>query len=261
VTRGLRYDLDWQEAITLTDGTRVRLRLLRPSDKDELARGLARLSPQSQYLRFFTTKARFTDAELRYLTELDGWSHLAIGAIEVDDEGVEGDGVGVARFVRLPEDPTVAEPAVAVVDARQGQGLGTILVRRLMDAAVERGIERFRSEFLAMNAPMREVFESISSQTTFRSEGPIVRAEFPLVPKTQREQPPRVLETTSPGTGSSIFDWLRFVAERTVALRQRWLNPETLRETLGQLRNGGGSSASTKRDTNGDEEEAPEGDD
>lgn len=235
VTDGLRYDADYEELVTLDDGTRVRLRLLRPSDKDKLTRGLARLSPESQYLRFFTTKVRFTDAELRYLTELDGYDHLAIGAAEIRPDGSEGDGIGVGRFVRLPDEPTVAEPAVAVVDAKQGHGLGSMLVRRLMEAAQERGIQRFRSEFLAINTPMRELLEHVSAQATFRGDGSVVVAEFPLVPEpvTVHGEAP---EGLSSAESNPIFEWLRLVADKTVGLRQRWLRPDAIREAVQRLR-------------------------
>ena len=64
----------------LKDGTAVRLRLIRPDDKDRLRAGFARLSPESRYLRFFVPKSTLTDAELVYLTETDGVDHVAIGA-------------------------------------------------------------------------------------------------------------------------------------------------------------------------------------
>jgi GNAT superfamily N-acetyltransferase len=256
VTQGLRYDAAYEEQVTLDDGTPVRLRLLRPTDKDELARGLARLSPESQYLRFFTSKVRFTPAELRYLTELDGWNHLAIAAGEIDCNGVEQDGIGVARFVRLPEEPTVAEPAVTVVDSRQGQGLGRMLVERLMQAALERGIERFRSEFLAANTPMRELFERVSHQATFRREGSVVIAEFPLAPETMHE-PAREASATAAVESHAIFDWLRLVADKTVALQHRWLVPGVIREALLRL---SGTTRDASRDERPDtpNDEAPE---
>jgi GNAT superfamily N-acetyltransferase len=253
VTQGLRYDAAYEEQVTLDDGTPVRLRLLRPTDKDELVRGLARLSPESQYLRFFTSKVRFTSAELRYLTELDGWNHLAIAAGEIDCNGVERDGIGVARFVRLPEEPTVAEPAVTVVDSRQGQGLGRMLVERLMQAALERGIERFRSEFLAVNTPMRELFERVSHQATFRRDGSVVIAEFPLAPETIYEPVQEAPTTAAVEESHAIFDWLRLVADKTVALQHRWLAPGVIREALQRL------SGST-RDASPDERPDPPND-
>ncbi|HWB74947.1 MAG TPA: hypothetical protein VG755_08320, partial [Nannocystaceae bacterium] len=100
----MRFDAEWSEDIELGDGTRVRLRPLRPDDKSKIVEGFTRLSPESQYLRFFTSKPRLTDSELRYLTEIDGIDHFAIGCGLIAADGSEGDGVAVARFVRLPDE-------------------------------------------------------------------------------------------------------------------------------------------------------------
>lgn len=234
VTRPLAYGEDYQEDVTLSGGTRVRLRLLRPSDKAELSRGLSRLSRESQYRRFLAPKERLTDEELAYLTEVDGYDHVALAAGLVDARGQEGEGVGVARFVRLPDEPSVAEPAVVVVDAMQGLGLGGILVRRLIEAARERGIERFRSEFLAENEAMREIVDQVSQDVTLRDEGAIVVAEFPLPepPSAGAEEP----DGRDWAGAAPIFAWLRLVADRTISLRQRWLRGEPMREVMQRLR-------------------------
>jgi GNAT superfamily N-acetyltransferase len=60
--------------------------------------------------------------------------------------------VAVARFVRQPADPSIAEFAIVVGDRWEGQGLGRELLGRLADAAVTRGVERFRAAMLADNA-------------------------------------------------------------------------------------------------------------
>ena len=64
--------------------------------------------------------------------------------------------VGVARFVRLLDDPTAAEPAIVVCDDLQRRRLGTQLARMLGDAARRRGISRFVATVLSDNpAAMR----------------------------------------------------------------------------------------------------------
>ena len=62
----------------LRDGTGIEIRPIRPDDKDLLARGWALLSPQTQQQRFLTAKPRLTNADLRYLTEVDGAQHVAL---------------------------------------------------------------------------------------------------------------------------------------------------------------------------------------
>src|SRR5262249_26789271 len=105
-----RFDASYRETLELRDGSTVELRPIRPEDKPIFLDGFARLTPESRYLRFFTGKDHLTDAELAYLTEVDGERHFALGAIAPD-----GRGAGVARFVRLEDEPDVAELAVTVV--------------------------------------------------------------------------------------------------------------------------------------------------
>ena len=76
-----RFDEHYREEIRLADGLTATIRCLRPEDRGLLEEGFRRLSPESRYLRFFAAKERLNDAELRYLTEIDGAMHFAIGAV------------------------------------------------------------------------------------------------------------------------------------------------------------------------------------
>jgi hypothetical protein len=100
--------MDFREERVLPNGQRVRLRTVRPDDKPRLQEGLYKLSPTAVRTRFFAAKRRFTQEELRYLTEFDGVDHYAIGVVALRDDGSEGEGLAVGRFVRLREDPTMA---------------------------------------------------------------------------------------------------------------------------------------------------------
>ena len=175
-----RFDAAYREEVGLSDGTTAVLRLLRGDEHDKalLRRGFERLSPASRYRRFLAPKPRLSEREVDYLTEIDGVDHVAIGAVRRLDGGEQG--LGIARFVRL--DDGVAEPAVAVVDDAQGLGLGTLLMNRLVEAALERGITRFSCDFLASNDVMRNVLEEIAESIEYEQEGSIVTAELTLRP-------------------------------------------------------------------------------
>jgi RimJ/RimL family protein N-acetyltransferase len=136
-------------------------RHIRPDDKGRLAAGLARLSPESRQKRFLMPKPRFSSAELRYLTEVDGFDHVAIVAVSATDPDVF---YAVGRFVRLRDDPQTAEVAIVVADALQGQGLGRELGRRLADMARERGVTRFSATLLGDNVAAWRLFASISAR-------------------------------------------------------------------------------------------------
>ncbi len=59
--------------------------------------------------------------------------------------------VGVARYVRDPDEPKQAEVAVTVQDEWQGRGVGTALLSMLARRARDNGVERFTGVCLAGN--------------------------------------------------------------------------------------------------------------
>jgi nucleotide-binding universal stress UspA family protein/RimJ/RimL family protein N-acetyltransferase len=128
-----------RRTITLRDGARVTLRPIAPEDKPLLAALFERLSEESRYRRFFTTKNELSAAELDYLVDIDHSDHEAIIAIDRST----GEALGVARYIRPEEDAEVAEVAVAVADDWQGRGLGRALLDRVSYRARREGVRRF----------------------------------------------------------------------------------------------------------------------
>ena len=148
----------------LPDGTLVRTRPLRPEDRDKLRNGFARLSPESKYRRFFSTPATLSEATLDYLTRTDGRDHVAIGAERAEKGADTSYGIGIARFVRLAEEPTAAEAAVAVIDEMQRHGVGRLLLHELIKAARERGITTFVCHVLPGNTLVTSLLRDIDAQ-------------------------------------------------------------------------------------------------
>jgi RimJ/RimL family protein N-acetyltransferase len=161
--------------VTLRDGTRVLIRPIEPADREALAAGFDRLSPESRYLRFLTPMRELGEPELDYLTQVDHHRHEALVAQLPDT----GEGVGVGRFVRTDGDE--AEPAVAVADAWQRRGIGTALLDALADRAREEGIERFRALVLAHNTDAIAMLERLGS-ARMEHHGREVEIEITLRP-------------------------------------------------------------------------------
>jgi RimJ/RimL family protein N-acetyltransferase len=143
----------------LPTGSNVRIRPIEPDDKAKLVNGLRQLSEESIRKRFLASKPRFSSAELRYLTEVDGINHIALVAV-LDDNPDQL--VAVARCVRLPDRPGTAEMAIVVGDPWQRQGLGRELATRLADAARAAGIRRFAATMLGDNEAARRLMRTFS---------------------------------------------------------------------------------------------------
>ena len=212
------FTADYVERATLRDGTPVMLRLICPEDKELLRREFERWSHESRYARFQAHKSKLTDDELRYLTEIDQETHFAIGAVsETGDGHGEPVGFGIARFIRLSDtlgEPITAEAAISVADVAQGKGLGRLLFLRLVAAAAERGIERFRCIVLGSNNTMAALLEGIAPERTTEVEAGVMSIDFAL-PTLQ----PDVAATEPPEGG--MYRLFRAVAEGAVQLARR----------------------------------------
>lgn len=136
----------------LADGTAVRLRPVASTDGELFKQGLRSLSPESRYLRFLAYTPWLSEDLLRYLTAVDQTNHVAWVAVTATPSFAPG--LGVARFVRMPAQPAIAEFAIVVIDAMQGKGLGRTLLAMLHLLAAERGIETLRAVCLPENRTM-----------------------------------------------------------------------------------------------------------
>jgi RimJ/RimL family protein N-acetyltransferase len=124
---------------TTTSAGPVALRPLERGDRASLLEIFAGLGERSRRQRFLTPKPRLLEADLRRLTTVDDHDHAAVLAVDSTDDRP----VGVARFFRDHTQPDLADVAVAVVDAWQGKGVGSLLTGALARRAVEVGIRRF----------------------------------------------------------------------------------------------------------------------
>lgn len=162
--------------VTLRDGSRIRIRELHRADRELWLRGFEHLSAESRYRRFLSGISEPGPALVRRLTELDHHDHEALAAL---DERT-GEGIGVARYVRDPDRPEVAELALAVVDEWQGRGVGTALLRALCARAREEGVTTFTALMLATNTEMMDVLRQLGPVRVIERDGPTLVAEVPI---------------------------------------------------------------------------------
>jgi acetyltransferase len=121
----------------LRDNETVLLRPIRPEDAQAERRFVARLSPETMYLRFHAPLRELTTERLVRFTQIDYDREIAFVAI--DASGEQEEIRGVARYTRMP-DGFSCEFGVVIEDAWQGRGLGHALMTALEETARSRGL-------------------------------------------------------------------------------------------------------------------------
>jgi hypothetical protein len=114
------------------------------------------VSAVSAFARFHGAVNTLTDRALDRLLDLEPGRHEAV--IAEDETGI----VAVARYVRDPDQPTVADFAVLVADEHQRSGLARRITIDLAALARQAGIDRFRANVVPSNSAARGLVLNLS---------------------------------------------------------------------------------------------------
>lgn len=145
------YPYDYEQEMTLHDGSVVYIRPVVPGDAVLLAKEVEIADTDTLYNRFFNPAIRLDNRRLRHLTELDYEKRFAIVAFS------EGNGIAIARFE--PAGDGLAEIAVVVKPRWRKLGLATAMFDLLELAALERGVREFEALYLPENHAIERVLE------------------------------------------------------------------------------------------------------
>ncbi|MCG7945574.1 MAG: GNAT family N-acetyltransferase [Candidatus Thiodiazotropha taylori] len=139
--------------------------------KKQIEIGFQHMSARSRISRFATAMDHLTEQQLDYLTDLDGKQRVAWCATVTNDG--EEQGIGIARYINLPDETDMAEFAITVVDDYQGQGVGYQLLRKLIQSASQNGFKILRGYILMTNTPMLALCNRFESKRSM-VDGPFV---------------------------------------------------------------------------------------
>jgi RimJ/RimL family protein N-acetyltransferase len=143
--------------------TIVTLRELGAGEYDVLDAVFDGLSADSRVLRFLGPVPELVPAVRHALAAVDGRRHLAVAAF------AGGRPIGIARLVG--EGPGRAELAVEVVDDWQGRGVGSRLVRAVLDRGRAVGVTTVVADVLAENAAARRLAAALFPGLPGRADG------------------------------------------------------------------------------------------
>ncbi len=168
----------WQllQEVVLPTGEVGLLRAIRAEDEPALQEGFTRLSPEEIRLRFLYPLKGLTHDLAARLTQLDDDREIALVVTDLEPPGQ----ARLMSVVRASLDPQRREAEFAIVIPKQlsGAGLGTRLLRQLIDIVRERGIRRMVGDTLPENEPMRRLAAKLGFQERFVDS--LVRLELDL---------------------------------------------------------------------------------
>ena len=142
----------------LSDGTPLTIRPIRPEDAESEQAFVRDLSPQAKKFRFMGALNELSPAMLAQFTQIDYAREMAL--IAVTGENGKARQQGVARYYINP-DKVSCEFAIVVSDKLQGQGIGTQLMKALMDAAREHDLNVIEGSVLANNHEMLHLMKDL----------------------------------------------------------------------------------------------------
>ena len=174
------YPGHYASAWTLRDGSTATIRPIRPEDEPLLADFHTTLLEHSVYLRYLQVlklSQRVAHERLARLCFIDYDREVALVADRLDPATGKQAIVGVGRLIRAHGAPQ-AEFAVLVSDAYQRSGLGTELLRRLLEIGRAEGVRRIFAEILPENQGMRRACQKLGIALRYSPGDNIVRAEI-----------------------------------------------------------------------------------
>ena len=159
----------------------VATRAVQPDDDALLRRLWPRLSPDTVYRRFHSPVHELPPETVRRLVTVDHDRREAVAAV------VGGEVVGVARYDRLPADPSTAEFAILVEDAWQGAGLGRQLLIELVELAAARGIATLTATVQRDNDRVIRLIRRLLPSSTFTPDHDVFEVRSPLTTTRNQE--------------------------------------------------------------------------
>ena len=137
----------WHER--LPGGEEIVVRAARATDEQQVQDVLYDMSPESAYQRYFTPRRIHSRSEVLAFLDADPRSSCAL----VAEEAGSGRLVGIARY-ELDASSKMGDLGIVVRDDVQRRGVGTALVRHLLEVGDAHGMRGLRADVLSTNVGM-----------------------------------------------------------------------------------------------------------
>jgi acetyltransferase len=177
------YPNQYVSEAKMRDGTPVIIRPIRPEDEPLMVKFHESLSERSVYMRYFhamNLTRRTAHDRLTRICFIDYDREMALVAERENPETGEPEILGVARLSRNRAFPDEAEFAILINDHFQGQGLGTILLEKLLEVGRAEGLRRITAQILYENRAMQHLSKKFGFHLQHDPEEGVVKADLDL---------------------------------------------------------------------------------
>jgi acetyltransferase len=164
----VNYPAEWERRVWTRDGAAFSIRPIRASDEQLEREFIVGLSPESRYRRLMNAMREPSTEMLYRFVHVDYDHDMAFVAVvgEPPTEQI----IGIARYAH-DQSGSDCEFAVAVADVWQKRGVGTALMRILLEYAHTRGIRAVHGEILADNLRMLELSRWLGMKLAYHPQG------------------------------------------------------------------------------------------
>ena len=183
----------WEEK--LRDGREIRVRAARLTDEAKVQELLYGLSPESVYSRYHHLRTRYPRDEIQALLDADPQRGCAFVA-ELPEDGTL---IGLTRYDLDPVSG-IGELGIVIADAWQRKGVGTALMRRMVEVGKAHGLKGLRADVLAVNSAMIALLRDVGADEVPPPDGGVVDVEF----RFKDSQPPTPAAPPAPGSPEPI---------------------------------------------------------
>lgn len=146
------YPRELEEAVRLPSGESILLRPIRPEDQPAHSRFVARITPEDLRFRLLGVTRDIPPSEMARLVQIDYNREMAFIATRKDPQGVP-ETLAVVRIIANP-DNTEANFAIQVRSDLKGRGLGSLLMKKIIEYSKSRGIGSIVGHLLPDNQAM-----------------------------------------------------------------------------------------------------------
>ncbi len=146
------YPKEWERHLKLKDGRGIFVRPVRPEDEHLYPEFFEHVSREDVRLRFFSAMKELSHPFIARLTQLDYARAMAFIAIEE----TTGRMLGVVRL-HTDADFASAEYAILIRTDLKGIGLGSMLMRMIIEYGRAEGVRAIRGQVLSRNTVMLDM--------------------------------------------------------------------------------------------------------